>query len=71
LRRIGGISPLAQTEANQYLSDVRAAVERCIALLKNWKILATGYSRALRKPSSAPPRSPYSNSIDSTGSVFE
>jgi DDE superfamily endonuclease len=44
----GELSP-AQIEANKYLSGIRSAVERCIAHLKNWKILATGYRRPLRK----------------------
>lgn len=29
--------------SNQKISAIRSAVERCIAHLKNWKILATGY----------------------------
>ena len=44
----GELSP-AQIEANKYLSGIRSAAERCIAHLKNWKILATGYRRPLRK----------------------
>jgi hypothetical protein len=40
---------LAQVEANKHLSGIRSAVERCIAHLKNWKILATGYRRPLRR----------------------
>lgn len=44
----GELSP-AQTKANKHLSGIRCAVERCIAHLKNWKILATGYRRPLRK----------------------
>lgn len=44
----GGLSP-AQQEANKHLSGIRCVVERCIAHLKNWKILATGYRRPLRK----------------------
>jgi hypothetical protein len=44
----GQLSP-AQIEANKHLSGIRSAVERCIAHLKNWKILATGYRRPLRK----------------------
>lgn len=36
-------------EANKHLPGIRAAVERTIAHLKNWKILATGYRRPLRK----------------------
>jgi hypothetical protein len=39
----------AQAKANKKLSGLRAVVERCIAHLKNWKILATGYRRPLRK----------------------
>jgi hypothetical protein len=30
-------------EVNATISGIRSAVERCIAHLKNWKILATGY----------------------------
>ncbi|QIZ37908.1 transposase family protein [Saccharopolyspora sp. ASAGF58] len=30
-------------ESNNTISSIRSAVERCIAHLKNWKILATGY----------------------------
>ena len=44
----GELSP-AQIEANKHLSGIRSAVERAIAHLKNWKILATGYRRPLRK----------------------
>ncbi|MDQ3762558.1 MAG: transposase family protein [Actinomycetota bacterium] len=43
----GELSP-AQKKANKHLSGMRAAVERCIAHLKNWKILAIGYRRPLR-----------------------
>jgi hypothetical protein len=32
---------------NRSVSQIRAAVERAIAHLKNWKILKTGYRRAL------------------------
>ena len=39
----------AQIDANKQLSGLRAVVERCIAHLKNWKILATGYRRPLKK----------------------
>lgn len=46
--RNGEHSP-AQKDANRHLSGIRVAVERCIAHLKNWKILATGYRRPLRK----------------------
>lgn len=34
---------------DKHLSGIRSAVERAIAHLKNWKILATGYRRPLRK----------------------
>lgn len=44
----GELSP-AQIDANKHLSGIRSAVERAIAHLKNWKILATGYRRPLRK----------------------
>lgn len=45
----GGNLSAAQKKANKHLSGIRAAVERAIAHLKNWKILATGYRRPLRK----------------------
>lgn len=44
----GGVLSCGQKEANWHLSGIRAAVERAIAHLKNWKILATGYRRPLR-----------------------
>jgi hypothetical protein len=44
----GDLSP-AQKAANKHFSGLRAAVERCIAHLKNWKIIATGYRRPLQK----------------------
>lgn len=44
----GKLSP-AQIKANKHLSGIRSAVERCIAHLKNWKILTIGYRRPLRK----------------------
>ena len=37
----------AAKEYNRSVSRIRAAVERAIAHLKNWKILKTGYRRAL------------------------
>jgi hypothetical protein len=40
---------LLSTDATAPLSGIRSAVERCIPHLKNWKILATGYRRPLRK----------------------
>jgi hypothetical protein len=46
----------AQIEVNKYLFGIRSAVERCIAHLKNWKILATGYRRPLRKTRPLPRR---------------
>lgn len=45
----GGQLSAGQKEANRHLSAIRAPVERAIAHLKNWKILATGYRRPLRK----------------------
>ena len=36
-------------EYNREISAIRSAVERCIAHLKNWKILATGYRGPLRE----------------------
>lgn len=44
----GELSP-AQIKANKHLSSIRSAVERCIAHLKNWKILTIRYRRPLRK----------------------
>lgn len=35
---------------NKTISSIRSAVERCIAHLKNWKILATGYRGRLAEP---------------------
>ena len=46
--RGGELSP-TQQQANKHLSGLRVAVERCIAHFKNWKIVATGYRRPLRK----------------------
>ena len=46
--RNGDLGP-AQKDANKHFNGMRAAVERCIAHLKNWKILATGYRRPLHK----------------------
>ena len=34
---------------NKLISGIRSAVERCIAHLKNWKVLATGYRGRLAK----------------------
>jgi hypothetical protein len=44
----GELSP-AQIKENKHLSGIRSAVGRAIAHLKNWKILAIGYRRPLRK----------------------
>jgi hypothetical protein len=44
----GELSP-AQIKANKHLSGIRSTVERCIAHLKDWKILAIRYRRPLRK----------------------
>lgn len=38
-----------QKEFNRVISGIRSAVERCIAHLKNWKILKTGYRRQLKR----------------------
>jgi hypothetical protein len=35
-------------EYNRQVSSIRAAVERCISHLKNWRILKTGYRRQLK-----------------------
>jgi DDE superfamily endonuclease len=34
---------MADKKSNKNISSLRSAVERCIAHVKNWKILATGY----------------------------
>ncbi|WP_394377910.1 transposase family protein [Saccharopolyspora spinosa] len=39
----GGELSAADKKNNKTISSLRSAVERCIAHLKNWKILATGY----------------------------
>jgi hypothetical protein len=39
----------AQKTFNHQVSSLRCAVERCIAHLKNWKILATGYRGRLNE----------------------
>lgn len=39
----GGELSTGDKESNRTISSLRSAVERCIAHLKNWKILATGY----------------------------
>lgn len=38
-----------QKVVNKSISSIRSAVERCIAHLKNWKILATGYRGILKE----------------------
>jgi hypothetical protein len=39
----GGELSVGDKENNKAISSIRSAVERCIAHLKNWKIIATGY----------------------------
>jgi DDE superfamily endonuclease/Helix-turn-helix of DDE superfamily endonuclease len=39
----GGELSVGNKENNRMISSIRSAVERCIAHLKNWKMLATGY----------------------------
>ena len=39
----GGELSTGDKANNKTISSIRSAVERCIAHLKNWKILATGY----------------------------
>jgi DDE superfamily endonuclease/Helix-turn-helix of DDE superfamily endonuclease len=39
----GGTLSIGDKANNKTISALRSAVERCIAHLKNWKILATGY----------------------------
>ena len=39
----GGELSTGDKANNRTISSLRSAVERCIAHLKNWKILATGY----------------------------
>jgi transposase len=47
VKRLPGQTHLAddQKEYNRQVSSVRSAVERCIAHIKTWKILATDYRR--------------------------
>jgi hypothetical protein len=50
VKRAPGIELCAwQRQFNHALSKIRCVVERCIAHLKNWKILKTGYRRQLKK----------------------
>jgi len=44
------LRPLSEHDKkfNRKLSSLRSAVERCIAHLKTWKVLATGYRRPLK-----------------------
>jgi hypothetical protein len=46
--RGGELSP-RQMELNKEFNGMRAVVERCIAHLKNWRVLATGYRCRLAK----------------------
>lgn len=39
----GGELSVGDKANNKFVSSLRSAVERCIAHVKNWKILATGY----------------------------
>ena len=39
----GGELSASDKANNKTISSIRSAVERCIAHVKNWKILATGY----------------------------
>jgi hypothetical protein len=39
----GGELSTRDKASNEAVSSLRSAVERCIAHVKNWKILATGY----------------------------
>ena len=39
----GGELSISDKANNKTISSLRSAVERCIAYVKNWKILATGY----------------------------
>lgn len=39
----GGEHSIRDKEANRTISGIRSSIERAIAHLKNWKILATGY----------------------------
>lgn len=48
----GGDLSVGDKASNKAVSSIRAAVERCIGHLKNWKMLATGYrSRLAELPS--------------------
>jgi hypothetical protein len=46
----GGELSTGDTANNKMISSIRSAVERCIAHVKNWKILATGYRGRLAEP---------------------
>jgi hypothetical protein len=43
----GGELSAGDKANNRFISSIRSAVERCIAHVKNWKILATGYQGRL------------------------
>lgn len=45
----GGELSITDKESNKEISTLRSAVERAIAHLKNWKILATGYRGRLNE----------------------
>jgi hypothetical protein len=48
----GGELSAGNKANNRFISSIRSAVERCIAHVKNWKILATGYRGRLSELSS-------------------
>jgi hypothetical protein len=45
----GGELSVGDKANNKVISSIRSAIERCIAHVKNWKILATGYRGRLRE----------------------
>jgi hypothetical protein len=45
----GGELSVSDKANNKTISSIRSAVERCIAHLKNWKIIATGYRGRLNE----------------------
>ncbi|MFC5112000.1 hypothetical protein [Kibdelosporangium philippinense] len=49
---------------NKFISSLRSAVERCIAHIKNWKMIATGYRGRLSELPNIIGSSHRSSSID-------
>ncbi len=48
-KKQSGVRSEEDKTINHAISSIRAAVERCIAHWKNWKILKNGYRRQLKK----------------------